>query len=130
MPAQPGKILVVDDYLELARNTAEILELEGHFSVVAGSAEEALEIVAQGGIAVIITDFRLPGANGAELITAVRLSGLDIPAVVVSAYSDQETIDMAERAGACAVLVKPVDFRRLAEVLEVATGAAADGPAR
>lgn len=118
MRTRPGKILIIDDHLELALNVSEILELEGYDSVVAGSAEEALEIFEREDFAAIITDFRLPGATGAQLIAEVRRRGSGIPAVVVSAYTDPETIDAAERAGAFEVLPKPIDIARLTGVLK------------
>jgi DNA-binding NtrC family response regulator len=108
-----GKILVVDDHVDLAENLAEILTDAGYESVVADSAEAALARVAAGGIVAVITDFRLPGQSGAELIAELRRRGSAVPAVVMSAFTDAGTIDQAETAGALDVLPKPIDIQRL-----------------
>jgi len=61
---------------------------------------------------VVVTDYRLPGINGALLIKQVRMTGLCFRAVVISAYTDQATINEAKEAGAT-FLSKPVDFELL-----------------
>jgi DNA-binding NtrC family response regulator len=108
-----GKILIVDDHIDLAENLAEILENAGYETVVADSAEAALDRLDRKDIGALITDYRLPGRNGAELIAEVRRRGERIPAVVISAFTDDATIDLASRAGAMEVMAKPVDLPRL-----------------
>jgi DNA-binding NtrC family response regulator len=90
-----GKILIVDDHVDLADNLAEILENAGYQTVVADSAEAALDRLERNDVAALITDYRLPGLNGAELIVELRRRGLTIPAVVMSAFTDDRTIDKA-----------------------------------
>jgi two-component system, response regulator PdtaR len=111
-----GKILVVDDHVDLADNLAEILENAGYQAVVADSAEAALDRLERNDIAALITDYRLPGLNGAELILEIRRRGSPIPAVVMSAFTDDQTIDRASRAGALEVLPKPLDLPHLFQV--------------
>jgi CheY-like chemotaxis protein len=103
-----ARILVVDDHAHLAENIAEILENEGYQTRVAISAEQALDTLDRDEIHALITDYRLPGLTGAQLIREMRLRGSQIPAVVMSAYSDEETIAVARAAGAREVLTKPV----------------------
>ena len=107
------RILIVDDHLNLAENIAEILENEGYQARVAVSAEQALDTVEQDEIHALITDYRLPGRNGAELIRELRQRGCQIPALLMSAYSDEATITAARAAGAVEVLAKPVGVSRL-----------------
>jgi DNA-binding NtrC family response regulator len=117
MSAFEGAILVVDDHVALAENLAEILGDAGFRTVWADSAEAALECVAKGGITALITDYRLPGRSGAELIAELRRRGVDIPSVVMSAHTDDGTIELAEAAGALEVLSKPVDLDHLMTVV-------------
>ena len=77
------------------------------------SAEQALDTLERDEIHAVITDYRLPGRNGAQLIREMRLRGRQIPAVVMSAYSDEETIAAARAAGAMEVLTKPVAIVQL-----------------
>ena len=109
------KILLVDDELALAENVAEILAAAGHEADVATSAEEALVHLRIGAAAtdLLVTDYRLPGASGADLIRAVRSLGNRIPALVMTAYSDDEIAESAMSAAAADILGKPVDFERL-----------------
>ena len=109
------RILVVDDEVSLAENVAEILVAAGHQADVATSAEEALVHfrVDIERTDVLVTDYRLPGATGAELIRSVRSLGSTIPALVITAYCDDDIAQRALTAGAADVLGKPVDFERL-----------------
>lgn len=113
-----GTILVVDDHVALAENLAEILGDVGYQTAWTDSAESALDTVGRGGIAALITDYRLPGLNGAQLIAELRRRGIDIPAVVMSAHTDQETIGSSETAGALEVFPKPVDVAQLMRMVE------------
>jgi DNA-binding NtrC family response regulator len=112
------KILVVDDHVDLAENIAEILESAGHDAVIADSGEAALALLARESVDAVITDFRLPGISGADLIAELRRRGVGIPAIVMSAYTDDDTIDHSQRAGAMDVLGKPVDLARLARLVD------------
>jgi DNA-binding NtrC family response regulator len=114
-----GKILVVDDHIALAENLAEVLESAGYQAAVADSAEAALVRLEAGDIGALITDFKLPGRNGAELITEMRRRGSHIPAVVMSAFTDDGTLEQARSAGALEVLAKPLDFPQFFAVVEV-----------
>jgi CheY-like chemotaxis protein len=80
---------------------------------VALSAEQALDTVESDEFHGLVTDFRLPGLNGAQLIDELRRRGRGIPAVVMSAYSDDQTVAVARAAGAIAVLAKPVGIAQL-----------------
>lgn len=111
-----GWILVVDDHLALAENVAEILEIDGFRASIARSAEEALSLLT-GKMSALITDFRMSAWTGAQLIGENRRRGNRIPAVVMTAYSDEETHDACTKAGAMAVLPKPVEISRLLAVV-------------
>jgi DNA-binding response OmpR family regulator len=109
-------VLVVDDNQDLAENIAEILDLRGYAATIATSAEEALPRALGDDLSLLVTDFRLPGMSGAELVRQVRLQRRDLRAVVMSAYTDDKTIAAARDAGAD-FLPKPVDFGALSRFL-------------
>jgi DNA-binding response OmpR family regulator len=114
-------ILVVDDNQDLADNIAEVLSLSGLVAEVAASAEEALPKAARAEVALLITDYRLPGMNGADLVRAIRAYGGGVEAIVMSAFTDESTIADAKAAGA-EFISKPLDMRELSRY--VATRAA------
>jgi CheY-like chemotaxis protein len=93
-----GRILIVDDHVELAENLAEILEGAGYLTTVAASAEAGLEAVGRGDVLAVVTDYRLPGMNGAQLIAELRRRGILIPAVMISAFADDQAIARATAA--------------------------------
>ena len=111
-------MLVVDDQIELAENIAEILQGVGFQTEVAGSAEEGLDRVAGGGITAVVTDFKLPGQSGAQLIEELRRRGERMPVLMMSAYTDEATIDRSRAAGAWFFLPKPVPLLTLLETFE------------
>ncbi len=113
-----GRVLVVDDQIELAENIAEILQGIGFETEVAGSAEAGLERVARGGITAVVTDYRLPGKTGAQLIEELRRRGERIPILMMSAYTDDATIDRSRAAGAWLFLPKPVPLATLVDAFE------------
>jgi DNA-binding response OmpR family regulator len=109
-------VLVVDDNQDLADNIAEILGMRGYAALIASSGEEALPKALPDGPDLLVTDFRLPGMSGAELVQRVRKQRQNVRAVVISAYTDDVTIAAAKEAGA-AFLPKPVDFSMLSRLL-------------
>jgi len=113
-----GRVLVVDDQVEFAENIAEVLQSIGFQTDVATSAEAGIARIREGGISAIITDFKLPGRTGAELINELRRAGERIPALVMSAYTDDRTIHASQAAGAWLFLPKPVPLQTLMEVFE------------
>lgn len=114
MTTQQTFILVVDDNVELAENIAEVLALEGFRATLAASAEEALPRALEADVSFVITDFRLPGIDGAELVTRVRKARPDdeVTFIVISGHTDDQTQRCAEQAGAT-FLPKPVNFAEL-----------------
>lgn len=106
------EVLIVDDNLNLAENIAEILQIDGHTTRVAGSAEEALPKSSEDEPDVVVADYRLPGINGAAFIKQFLVTRTHVRAIVISAYTDAMTLDAARDAGA-AFMAKPLDLELL-----------------
>lgn len=114
------RVLIIDDNVDLAENIAEILQIDGHVTEVAVSAEEALPKALESEPDVVVTDYRLPGINGADFVKHFRLTRMHVYAVVISAYTDEDTIREAREAGAM-FMAKPVDFRLLTRLVREAS---------
>ena len=110
--ANARRVLIVDDNVDLAENIAEILQIDGHLTEVAASAEEALQMALDKELDVVVTDYRLPGISGAMFVEQFRRQRAPILALVISAYTDDNTIREARDAGAT-FMAKPLDFRIL-----------------
>ena len=115
--ASPRRVLIIDDNVSLAENIAEILEIDGYVTEVAATAEEALLKAGPSKPDVVVTDYRLPGMSGPNLVRRLRETGLRARAIVISAYTDERTIADARSVGATFV-AKPVDFTVLGQMIQ------------
>lgn len=111
-----GRALIIDDNLSLAENIAEFLALEGFETEIAASGFEAVLKAFPLRPDVVVTDYRLPDTNGANVLRSFREMGWKIRAIVVSASTDDATVDDVRGAGA-AFLPKPTDFEVLGRLL-------------
>ena len=116
-------VLIVDDNLSYAQNIAEILEIKGRVTVLFGNAEEALLNALAPEVSVVITDYRLPGMNGVELVKRILHKHPGVRAIVISAYADDLVVAAAKALGA-EFLPKPVDFGALDRLVGHTTGSA------
>ena len=119
MDSKTTTVLVVDDNQDLAENIAEILGMRGFAAAIATSAEEALPRALADNPDLLVTDFRLPGMSGAELVRTLRERLRTLRAVVMSAYTDDSTVAAARSAGA-EFIPKPVDLGALSRFLSAA----------
>lgn len=119
---RPRKFLFVDDNFAFAENMAEIVELAGYGATCAASAEEAIGVVARGDICAIVTDFRLPGLDGIDLVETIRRSGCGIPVAILTAYASESVIERARRLGIDHVLSKPIDPQHVVRLVSEFSG--------
>lgn len=110
-----GKILIVDDEGKMRAVLAMAMDADGHEVTDAGSAEDALAKLADAVPDVVITDVRLGGMSGLELLGKVREQRPGTEVIVMTAYADAQTGISAMRGGAFEYVAKPfeVDEMRL-----------------
>jgi len=113
-------ILVVDDEEPQRRVLAGFLRKAGYDVEAVGSPDEALAVVAARTVDLVLTDLRMPGKTGIELLEAVRGLNPEIPVVVMTAYGTVASAVDAMKRGAADYLGKPVDLDEL-EVLVART---------
>ncbi len=113
------RLLLVDDEAQLARNIAEYLRsFPDEFDVVTAlSGEEGVEIVSQREIDVLLTDVRLPGIDGIELVRRTLALRPGTKVIVMTAFGSAEVRQAALREGALRFLEKPVDLEELKNLL-------------
>lgn len=105
----PIRVLVVDDEEAIRRNVKAALEDGGYAVATASDGEQALREADAFGPDVVLTDLRMPGMSGVDLIRALRSRDDTLPTVVVSGAGDVRQAMAAIREGAWDYLVKPVD---------------------
>jgi DNA-binding NtrC family response regulator len=113
------RVLVVEDDPDI-RRILQLFLTERDFSVTtADRAVTALDLVAQAPFDLILSDVRMPGMSGVELLQSVRQRDPDVQFVLMTAYSSVKDAVEAIQAGATDYIEKPIDFRRLERILDV-----------
>ncbi|HYC00303.1 MAG TPA: sigma-54 dependent transcriptional regulator [Candidatus Limnocylindrales bacterium] len=111
-------LLIVEDEEVLRMTLARNLRGRGHVTRTAESAEDALALIAEGPPDLILTDHRLPGRTGHDLLRTVKAEHPEIPVVLITAHGTVEDAVAAMRDGAADYLRKPVDLGELQLVVE------------
>jgi len=102
-------ILIVDDDDGVRENLAELFDVVGYRVITAANANEALDHLGQESVDVLLTDYRMPGPNGVELIEAARRAKPGLKAVLMTAFGDSFTEIESVRRGAIGYLNKPFE---------------------
>lgn len=118
MTAPPTSVLVIDDNADLAENIAEILEDFGVEVHLAADAEAALACFDERRWSLVVTDVRMPGIDGIELLSLLKERSPGTPILVMTGYADRETVTRAHESGALAVVNKPIDLDAFLELVE------------
>jgi len=104
-----GRILIVDDDDGVRENLAELFQVVGYSVVTAGSAPEAMGKLAHHDIDLLLTDYRMPGPNGVELIESARRVKPGLRAILMTAFGDSFTEIESVRRGAIGYVNKPFE---------------------
>lgn len=114
------RYLVVDDNLDFADNLREILAERGAEVDVASCGEEGLARVRTKRYDAIVTDMRMPGMDGAQMLNRLRTVDPGVPTVLLSAFSQDELLRRAKREGLLAVISKGTPPAQLLALLSCA----------
>lgn len=111
-------ILVIDDE-EMMRNLlTKILGRDGYSVTTAADGESALEILEQGQVDLIISDLRMPGLDGFELLKIVKQKYPDMGVIMMTAFGDTYTVKDALLLGADEYITKPFKSFDISLVVE------------
>ncbi|MBN1336717.1 MAG: sigma-54-dependent Fis family transcriptional regulator [Deltaproteobacteria bacterium] len=105
-----SRLLVVDDEAKLLKLLRALFERAGHTVRASTRAEEAEELLAREVFDLLVTDVRLPGRSGLDLLKTARDLQPDLPVIVMSAYGTVDGAVEAMRLGAFHYLLKPFDL--------------------
>ena len=120
---QPAKILVADDEQNLRRVLTALLRRDGHEVVQAASGLEAIDQLAN--VDVVITDLRMPGADGMEVLRTASKNHPHVPVIMITAYGSVGQAVEAIKAGAFDYIEKPFEQDSIRIIIEKAIGQAA-----
>jgi DNA-binding NtrC family response regulator len=111
------RVMIVEDDEIFLRPLQRTLEVAGFEVLAAPSGEEALDVLKGEDVDVVLTDRRLPGMDGTELVRRIKAEHAELAVVVMTAYGTIESAVEAMRFGAADYLVKPFDVAELLIVL-------------
>jgi DNA-binding NtrC family response regulator len=120
--AAPVRVLVAEDDDEMRGLLVRVLNDEGYTVVAARDGNEAVRRLDDGEFDLVISDVRMPGPDGREVLRRAMARGLHQPVILMTAFGSIEAAVEAMREGAYYYLAKPFDID---DLLEVVGGAAA-----
>ena len=104
-------VLIVEDDLGIAELERSRLEEVGYRVVAVSTAEDALREVGQGGVDLVLLDYRLPGdVNGLDFYARVKSAGYDLPVILVTGFSNEATVIQALRVGVRDFVTKSLEY--------------------
>ena len=118
-----AKILMVEDDHAIATTLRRILVDEGYQVVTETTGEAGLERAKDGSFDVVITDLKLPGMNGLELVRALHPMQPHLPIMMMTAHGTTETAIEAIQSGAYDYVLKPFDMPELLKLVKQAVTA-------
>jgi len=121
-----ARILIVDDEATIRDSLLEALNAEGYDTQSAETGEEALAKCHGSDFDLVVTDLRLPGVSGLEILQALRNQNRQTPVIMMTAYGDVDTAVSAMRLGAYDFIPKPFRLGTIKKQVRAALRATLD----
>jgi CheY-like chemotaxis protein len=123
---RPLRILLAEDDHDVRIGLARLLLFDGHDVYAVCNGAELLDELAawileeqpEPPVDVIVTDIRMPGLNGLNIVEGLRANGWDQPIIVISAFADDATRERIRQIGGVEFLAKPFDPGALERAVE------------
>ena len=116
-----ASILVVDDERSMRDFLKILLEKEGHEVSTAEHAEAALNLIPDHNFDVVVTDIRMPGMSGIELLGEIKEDNPDLAVIMITAFASPDDAVLAMKNGAFDYISKPFNVDEIKSVVESAT---------
>lgn len=113
-----GRILVVDDEIDLAETIRDLLAFKSYEVEIAGNGLEAQVLLEQKTYDLVISDMNMPKMDGMQLLAIINQKYQNTPVIFLSGFS-QYDFKTAQSHGALAILCKPVAMEELFKVVEL-----------
>lgn len=114
----PCGILVVDDDKEIRNALTRIFSKEGYEVTAASNGEEAMELIYKDRFSLVITDLRMPGIGGVELLKKIKTNKPEILVIIITAFCDDITSTDIKALGAYTYLCKPIKKNEMLAVVK------------
>jgi two-component system response regulator AtoC len=120
-----GRVLVVEDEAYVRGSLVEILSARGFDASAAASVKDALELLSRVPVDVVLSDLRMPGEDGLQLVRRMQSTVPDVPVLILTGHGTVASAVECLRAGAIDYVLKPVE----PDALELALERALEGRA-
>mgnify|MGYP001214516284 FL=1 len=107
------QILIVDDQYGIRILLKEVFQKEGYKTFQAANGNQALDIVRNEKIDLVLLDMKIPGMDGIEILKRMREINKDISVFIMTAYGELDMIQEAKQLGALQHFTKPFDINEL-----------------
>jgi two-component system, NtrC family, response regulator PilR len=114
-------ILVVDDEQGMRDFLKIMLKKEGYQVQTAGNGETALSTLKEGSFDLVISDIRMPGISGLDLLGSIKEQFSDVPVIMITAFASPDDAVIAMKNGAFDYISKPFNIEEIKSVVESAT---------
>ena len=114
-------ILIVDDEKSMRDFLKILLTKEGYEVIVAGDGNQALTALGKNRVDLVISDIRMPGMGGLELLAKVKDGADDIPVIMITAFASPNDAVQAMKSGAYDYISKPFNVDEIKSVIYTAT---------
>ena len=111
-------LLIIDDEKNIREGLAANFELEGYNVKLAENGKQGLDLISKGDIDLVITDLRMPGITGEEVLRKVSSESPGIPVIVLTGHGSIDSAVDAMRNGAYDFLTKPLNLARLTLIVK------------
>lgn len=112
------KILIIDDEKLIRWSLSSDLSKRGFEVIVAETGEIGLKSFAEENPHMVLTDIKLPGINGIDVLKEIKSKNSEIPVIMITAYGDVKTAVESMKIGAYDYITKPFDFDEINIVIE------------
>jgi CheY-like chemotaxis protein len=120
---QRPTLLIVDDEAQILSALKRSLRREGYEIVAVESAAAALRILDQRCVDAILSDHKMPGISGVQLLARAAEMRPDIVRMLITGWTNEIPSERLEEVGICALVTKPWDDAKLKATLRVVMGA-------
>jgi len=127
IPNSP-RLLITDDDRDIRETLGSIFEPRGFQTLLASDGKEALDIVQQQQVHIVLIDMHMPRMTGLEMIRQVKLTHALMPCILISAALDEHLANEARQAQVFSQLAKPISLLDVTSIVGAAMRQAYDWP--
>jgi DNA-binding NtrC family response regulator len=129
MKTMSAHLMIVEDDGEMRDLLRKVLEKEGYCVSVAADGHEALVLIPQAAIDLVVTDMLMPDDGGLELLQIIRETHPSLPVIIITAFGDWGSYSRALELGAAAFISKPLKMAELVGAIHTALAGRGAGQA-